>query len=202
VEWRKGFTSFPVGRRFRVVPGWETPPEGDTRLAIRIEPGMAFGTGTHETTQLVIEALEERAERAPGARVLDLGTGSGILAIAASKLGQEHVSACDIDADAVSVARLNFRKNDAAVAVFVGTLDGVASGALDLLLGNLTGPVIGDLAGEIRRVLGSGGTGLFSGILTEEAGAVESRLAARELTTVRRGTRGEWAFLEVRSGGD
>ena len=104
-EWKKSYTSFPIGDDFFVMPSWEDCKCPDDRLPIRIDPGQAFGTGTHETTQLTMEALGRWVE--PDQTVLDLGTGSGILAISARLLGAKDVFACDIDPVAVQVARAN-----------------------------------------------------------------------------------------------
>src|SRR6266850_6301434 len=100
-EWKKSYTSFPIGDDFFVIPSWEEFRCPHDRLPIRIDPGQAFGTGTHETTQLTVEALERWIE--PDQVVLDVGTGSGILAIVSRLLGAREVIACDIDPVAVQV---------------------------------------------------------------------------------------------------
>src|SRR6266852_370361 len=140
-EWKKSYTSFAIGDDFFVIPSWENPTVPDDRLAIRIDPGQAFGTGTHETTQLTIEALERWLE--PEQVVLDVGTGSGILAIASRLLGAKKVFACDIDPVAVQVARANIERNsEDHVFTFCGSLDAITSGSVHLLMGNLTADLI------------------------------------------------------------
>jgi len=197
-EWRKGFSSFPIGQRFRVVPGWEEPPDPDSRIALRIDPGMAFGTGTHETTQMVLEALEVLGRQSP---VLDLGTGSGILAIAARKLGANPVVACDTDPDAVAVARSNFVKNGVGPGLFVGSLDAVATGSVRLVLANLTAEAIAANLGDVARVLLPGGHAIFSGILGTQAGGLEPAMGDRGFVQENRTERGEWVSYRVRTGG-
>src|SRR5262245_46012232 len=166
-EWKKSYACFPIGDDFFVIPSWEDSKCPDDRLPIRIDPGQAFGTGTHETTQLTMEALVRWVE--PNHTVLDLGTGSGILAIASRLLGAENVIACDIDPTAVHVARANIERNaEDNVYVFCGSLDAVKTSSIRLLLGNLTADVIIGLFPEIRRVLQFHGMAILSGILQEQ----------------------------------
>src|SRR5438552_5897074 len=130
-EWKKSYSSFPIGDDFFVIPSWEDCICPDDRLPIRIDPGQAFGTGTHETTQLTMEALVRWVE--PDHTVLDVGTGSGILAIASRLLGAARVFACDIDPVAAQVARANIARNAGSdVSTFCGSLDAVKSGSVRL----------------------------------------------------------------------
>src|SRR5438093_1449300 len=165
-EWKKSYTSFPVGNDFFVIPSWVDSECPDDRLPIRIDPGQAFGTGTHETTQLTIEALERWVEE--NHIVLDLGTGSGILAIASRLLGAKEVYACDIDPDAVHVARANIERNaENRVWTFSGSVDAVKSNSVRLLLCNLTADLIISLFPELDRVLQPHGIAILSGVLHE-----------------------------------
>ena len=196
-EWRKGYTSFDVGRRFRVVPSWEDPPRA-ARTVIRIDPGQAFGTGTHETTQLVIEALERWA--VSDHYVLDLGAGSGILSIAAKKLGWPRVAACELDPDAAGVAADNFERNFVPVDLFIGSIDSVDSGSVGLLLANLSVGTIQGLLPDISRVLMPGSCSILSGILGEQAEALTSLFSSQGYSVLAQETRGEWAAIVVRHG--
>src|SRR6266571_7989184 len=166
-EWKKSYTSFPIGDDFFVIPSWEKCNCPYDRLPIRIDPGQAFGTGTHETTQLTIEALERWVE---GHHiVLDLGTGSGILAIASRLLGAKEVYACDIDPVAVQVARANIERNaENQVWTFSGSIDAVKSHSVRLLLCNLTADLIISLLPELDRVLQPRGIAILSGVLHEQ----------------------------------
>ena len=200
LEWRKGYTSFPIGRSFRLVPSWEQPEDGDTRVPIRIDPGQAFGTGTHETTRMMLEALESL--ESPNGLVVDLGTGSGILSIAAHKLGHTQVVACDLDAEAVRVAADNITRNRTDVGLFVGSVDALASETAWLVLANLTEPVIVDLWPEIARTLMLSGLAILSGILDVQAEELRGVLTEGGFDVREEMTEGEWVTLVVRRHGD
>src|SRR5689334_13842787 len=169
-----------VGSRFFLVPEWrdDSPPEG--RLRITVNPGMAFGTGVHETTRLCLEGLEEYLQ--PGMSVLDVGTGSGILTRAARMLGAGRTIACDIDPVAVQIAGEGF----------VGSADAVASGSTDLVVANINAETIIRLAKDMKRVARPGGTLLLSGFDTDEAAGIRNQLAGKLVT------KGNWAMVAVR----
>jgi ribosomal protein L11 methyltransferase len=141
-----------VGARFFLAPEWRDDPTPPGRFRITVNPGMAFGTGVHETTRLCLEALEEFVK--PGSSVLDVGTGSGILAQAAALLGAGRVIACDTDPIAVQIAGIGF----------VGSVDAVASGSVDLVVANISPEAIIQLAPDLVRVLRPGGILLASGL--------------------------------------
>ena len=180
----------PVGERFFLVPEWldDAAPAG--RFRIVVNPGMAFGTGRHETTQLCLEALETYAQ--PGVRMLDVGTGSGILAQAAALLGARPVWACDIDPEAVEIARGN-----AGPGVFVGSVDAARSGVAGLIAANISPETIARLAPELLRCLCPGGVALLSGFERQEAAAVGAAVerCGGRLGEVR--SKGSWALLVV-----
>jgi ribosomal protein L11 methyltransferase len=168
-----------VGTRFFLVPEWRDDPAPPGRFRITINPGLAFGTGVHETTRLCIEALEEYLE--PGTRVLDVGTGSGILGHAAKLLGASHVFACDVDRVAVEIAG----------AGFVGSAGAVATGAADLVVANISPEAIIQLAPDLLRVRRRGGVLLASGFEVHEVEQIEAALGGEcELRT-----KGDWALL-------
>ncbi len=193
-EWKKSYRSFPVGDDFFIIPSWEHSDCPSDRLAIRIDPGQAFGTGTHETTQLTIEALESWVE--PRHKVLDVGTGSGILAIASRLLGAKEVFACDIDVVAAEVARRNIERNaEANVWTFCGSLDAVKSDSIGLLTANLTADLIMSLFQEFDRVLKHSGIGIFAGILQDQREDVMDVIARFRFTVHEEHTRGEWLAL-------
>ena len=199
-EWKKSYTSFPIAEDFFVIPSWENSNCPEDRLPIRIDPGQAFGTGTHETTQITMEALTRWVEPAPV--VLDVGTGSGILAIAARLLGAETVFACDNDPVATLVARANIDRNaEHNVFTFTGSLDAVKSSAAGLILGNLTADVITTLLPEFDRVLAPHGFAIFSGILIEQAEDLRERITRLGFVIHEEITRGEWLALVVEKHG-
>jgi ribosomal protein L11 methyltransferase len=171
-----------VGAQFFLVPEWRDDPAPAGRFRIVVNPGMAFGTGVHETTRLCIEALEDYLR--PGMIVLDVGTGSGILRRAAELLGAGKTYACDIDPVAVEIAG----------AAFVGSVDAVASGSVDLALANISPEMIVSLAPDLLRVLRPGGVLLASGFELHEA--VQVRRALPGAVEVRQ--KGNWALIVAR----
>ncbi len=168
-----------VGERFFLVPQWRDDPTPPGRFRIVVNPGMAFGTGVHETTRLCLEALEEFVT--PGARVLDVGTGSGILARAATLLGAGKVYACDTDPVAVEIAGNGF----------VGSADAVAAAAVDLVVANINPETIVRIAPDLLRVLRPGGVLLASGLEIPEVDQVTAALPpARDVRY-----RSNWALI-------
>jgi ribosomal protein L11 methyltransferase len=192
-EWKKGWRPVEVGR-FVVAPPWSEVVEGEGRVRIRVEPGMAFGTGTHETTRLCLAAIEKHFS---GGSFLDVGTGTGILAIAAAKLDPSaRVEACDTDPLAVSVAEENALLNDVAgrIEFRVGTVDDTTRSA-DLVCANLTADVILPL---LPALLGATcGRLVLSGILTTQVPQVAARLMELGVGDYEMTTDGEWVALVV-----
>jgi ribosomal protein L11 methyltransferase len=174
-----------VGARFFLVPKWRDDPTPPGRFRIEVNPGMAFGTGAHETTQLCLEALER--ETAPGMTVLDLGTGSGVLARAAELLGAKRVIACDIDPVAVQLARLPLS--------FVGTADAVRARAADLVVANISPDAIISLAPELMRVLHAEGGAIVSGFERAEVPSVTAALAASNAIVRQSHIKNTWCAL-------
>jgi len=172
-----------VGRRFYLVPEWRDDPAPPGRFRIVVNPGMAFGTGLHSTTQLSIEALEDYLQ--PGMTLLDVGTGSGILASAARLLGAGNVVACDTDPIAAQIA------GDA----FVGSADAVGTGSADVVVANISPQVIVALAPEFRRVLRPGGLLLASGFERHEV----ERVSAALPPVVEARHKGEWSLVVARA---
>jgi ribosomal protein L11 methyltransferase len=192
--WREHFSLLRVGKRIVVVPAWQRyrPRRGEIKLIL--DPGMAFGTGLHPTTQLCLGALERYLHA--GMRVLDLGTGSGILAIAAAKLGSGPVLALDTDPVAVEAAGRNVRRNRLArrVTVQEGTL-GSGMGPFDLIVANLVVRTIQELAGLLAGTLAPEGLLVASGILVGQGEDASAAVAAAGLREVERPQQGEWIAL-------
>lgn len=193
-EWKESWQPVTVGR-FVITPPWIEVPENQERLVIAIEPGMAFGTGTHETTRLCLAALEKHFA---GNSFLDIGTGTGILAIAAAKMNPTaRIHACDTDAEAVSIAIENARINKVAdrITFTVGSINDETASA-DLVCANLTADVIIQLAPTLLQV--TCGRLILSGILVEQVTAVVDRLFECGVSQeVEKLYDGEWAALIV-----
>jgi ribosomal protein L11 methyltransferase len=184
-----------IGQRIFVCPEWRADPTPAGRIRIEVNAGLAFGTGAHETTRLCLEAIERHLK--PGMTVVDVGTGSGILAEAAVKLGAGVVRANDNDPEAVTVARENFGRAGVEVAVSLGSADEFAGSSADLIVANISPAWISDLASEWVRVLKPGGVAILSGF---EAGDVERVSAALVAAGARiQGEFGEheWRMLEI-----
>ena len=172
-EWKKSWQPVEVGERFIIAPPWSEISDKHNRLVIRIEPGMAFGTGTHETTRLCLVAIEKYFA---GGSFLDVGTGTGILAIAAAKLFPgANIEACDTDAEAVAIASENARLNGVAerISFRVGTVEETTASA-DFVCANLTADVIIPLVPALVSI--TCWHLVLSGIFDTQADAVKERL--------------------------
>ena len=173
--WKRYFKSLHIGENLVVRPSWLADVPEDGEVTIWLDPGMAFGTGYHPTTSTCLEALEKHLS--PGDEVLDLGTGSGILAIAAARLGAASVVALDVDPIAVSASRKNFKAGGLSqVRPGRGTLPHrLAQPAhFDLATANISAKTVREMAGRLRDALKSGGTLIASGIIQRQEDEVRS----------------------------
>jgi ribosomal protein L11 methyltransferase len=198
-KWKEGFEAINIGRRLVVAPSWKLPRAGD-RAIIQIDPGMAFGTGTHETTRLCLEAIEAHWS---GGSMLDVGTGTGILAIAAALLAEDsRIVAIDIDPLAVEVASENLRINGVTerIEIHEGQPADFAAQPFDFVVANLTAEVIIALMDDLVACLRPRGLMILSGILTTLRPDVEASAALAGLQIRGRGEAGEWAMLVARRG--
>jgi ribosomal protein L11 methyltransferase len=194
--WRARIRSTRVGRLW-VGPPWETAPAGT--VSVTIEPKMAFGTGDHPTTALCLEAVDLFLRDHPDAGVLDVGTGSGVLAIAARKLGAGRVVGVDSDATSVALARENAALNQAAEVELSGkTLDQV-SGTFDLVVANILANTLVELAPLIASKVA--GRLCLSGVLQHQRGEVESAYRAQGLLSEGFKIHGEWIRLDLTARG-
>jgi ribosomal protein L11 methyltransferase len=197
--WREHFRPIAVGRALVIAPPWEAPvPDG--RLVLLIEPGRAFGTGHHGTTAGCLALLESLVAAGPPARALDLGTGSGILAIAAARLGVGHVLGCDPDPDAIAAAEANAARNGVGerVRAVVADAETLAAEPAPLVLANLLAAAHRALAARYAELVAAGGVIVLGGLLDGEADGVAEILAAhgfrREATVSLDG----WTSLALR----
>jgi ribosomal protein L11 methyltransferase len=198
VSWREFFGVVDTGGRLVIVPSWVEHELQPGQLAIRLDPGQAFGTGHHETTRLCLAALE--AHIRPGDRVLDVGTGSGVLAIAAVLLGAEHVDAIDIDPIAAEVAQANAAENGVAGAISIraGKLEPGHGRRYRVAVANIsTGANIG-LAPVFPEVVEPGGALILSGILAADVHSVRTALEPRGFALEALRYERDWSLLELR----
>ena len=206
--WKAHFPVLRIGRRIVIRPTWRRHRRQPDDIVLALDPGMAFGTGLHPTTRLCLAALESLGDRglvdhggADGApaRVLDVGSGSGILSIAAAKLGAREVLAVDVDPIAVEASAANARRNR--LSRVIRAREGSApsgEGPFDVVLANLIASLLITLADGLVTDLRPGGTLIASGIfLTREAGVVEG-FGARGLVLVSRWEEGDWVAMEMR----
>ena len=195
-SWKASVTPLRVGA-FLVRPTWWVEPSGagataaDDAIVLTLDPGMAFGTGLHPTTQQCLEALSTLA--VAGRSVLDVGTGSGILSIAAAKCGAGPVVAVDLDDLAVTAARENATRNGVAIEVRRGSVGDVA-GSFAVVLANIVAPVLRDIAADLRARLAVGGTMVVAGIVGDAEAGVRDALG---LHVVARDQRGDWVRLTL-----
>jgi ribosomal protein L11 methyltransferase len=212
--WKEHYQPLPIGQRLVIVPAWMEPPKPG-RIPVSIDPGMAFGTGTHPTTQLCLEIVDEslsgkyaRTGRKGAVEVIDVGCGSGILSIAALKLGAGFALGVDVDPQAVSAARENAIRNNLAgrLDFQVGSVYDILSGAFSLqqaplVLANILASTLLRLLDEgLGRLTLPGGDLVLSGILDEQTSGVEAALQKHGLRVTSRRRMGDWAAL-VASGG-
>lgn len=202
--WKRHYHPLRLGRRLYIRPEWASIPDPrPDDIVLVLDPGMAFGTGTHPTTQLCLIATEDLLADRPGIDVLDLGCGSGILGIAALKLGAARVLALDIDDLAVRATEINAGYNavDDRLTAQQGSLETLRGTArhFDLLLCNILANAIIELCDQgLGDVLRASGTGVFSGIIQDQADGVEAALRRAGLDPYQRRTSGDWVAIEAR----
>jgi ribosomal protein L11 methyltransferase len=201
--WKQHYHPIPIGRRLLILPAWIEPSPGETRLPVRIDPSMAFGTGTHPTTQLCMEMLEDTV--APGQPVIDVGCGSGILSIGALKLGASRALGVDIDNAAIVSTRENAANNAVLdrLETGLGSVSEILEGRFSLrqaplVLANILAPVIIRLfAAGLARLVAPGGTLVLSGILDAQAPEVIAAAEAEGLRFVEQRAITDWVVIRL-----
>ena len=197
-SWKAAFRPFRLGEHFVVKPSWEQCETRPGDHVIEIDPGMAFGTGTHETTGLCVRLVEKYVK--PGDRVIDIGTGTGILAIAAAHMGARPVLATDLDAVAVRVAAENVKINgfEGVIETRCGDLLQVVRETGDVVIANIIADVIVGLAAPVRGRIADGGVFICSGISAERRQDVRDALAAADYELLDDLIEGEWCAMAAR----
>ena len=181
-EWKRYFHVDKVGEHLVIQPSWEEYTAQPDDIVLRLDPGAAFGTGTHPTTAMCLRALERLIR--PAMRVFDVGTGSGVLAIAAAKLGAGEVVAADYDSTAVHVAAENLQENDVEAKTMVSDLLQAFDDKADLVIANIIADIVIRLFTELDAHLAPGGTLLASGIIDEREADVREAAEANGFTVV------------------
>ena len=209
LSWKQHWQADPVGKGLLILPAWlPCPPEHAERKLIAMDPGSAFGTGSHPTTRLCLEALELLAAMTPeglaGLRVADLGCGSGVLGLAALRLGAASVAAVDTDSLAVRATTDNAALNGLTpqVRVQLGSVEALAEllegQPADLLLCNILAPVIQALCPAFNTVLAANGVGLLSGLLVDQAPALQLALRDEGWQAELTAEQSQWGLMKIR----
>lgn len=191
-EWKKYFKPLKIGDKIVIKPTWEAYEITGDELILEMDPGSAFGSGTHETTSMCVEFTDKYMKQ--GDRVFDIGCGTGILGIAAAMLGAKEVTCVDIDELAVIATKENIELNNISdkVEVFKGDLTDVLQGKADVVIANIIADVIIFLLKDIPQVLKEGGIFIASGIIHDKRDAVKEALVANGFTIIEVKTQGEW----------
>ncbi|WP_148556109.1 50S ribosomal protein L11 methyltransferase [Terrisporobacter glycolicus] len=194
-EWKKYYKPTKIGEKIVVKPTWEDYDKQEGDLIIELDPGMAFGTGTHETTSMCIRELEKYVDESK--RVFDIGCGSGILAIAAAKLGGKEVVAGDLDEVAVKVSKENCELNNVSDKVVVkhGSLFEVVEGKADVIVANIIADIIKILANDVSKFLSEDGVFISSGIIHAKIDEVVESLEKNGFEIVEIVKLGEWSAI-------
>ena len=198
-SWKAYYKPIEIGEKIVIVPAWEKYEAAANKLVVRMDPGMAFGTGSHETTRLVIGLLEKRVKG--GERVLDVGTGSGILAICAAKLGAKECKAYDIDPVAVKVARENVKDSglDNVTCDVSDLLRGVdkSGGAYDVICANIVADIIIRMTPDVGELMDNSSVILASGIISERAEDVITCFEQHGFRVLEKAEENGWCALVV-----
>ena len=197
--WKDFFEVTPITHQIIVKPDWKPYEPNQGEIIIHLDPGMAFGTGTHPTTAMCIQLIEKYL--APGSSFLDIGTGSGILMITAGKLGASELTGIDTDETVVSIAETNLAKNDIPsdiYALFHAALDQVPKTSFDVIAANIIAQVIVDIAGQIKQRMNDRSIAVLSGIITDRLADVLDALDRNGFDIVDKHQTDEWVALAVK----
>ncbi|NLW41388.1 MAG: 50S ribosomal protein L11 methyltransferase [Tissierellia bacterium] len=193
--WKKYYKPVRIGERIVIKPTWEEYEKNEDELIIELDPGMAFGTGTHETTMMCIEALESYVK--DGHKLFDIGCGSGILSIVAAKLGAEKVIGVDIDSTCVKVSQENIRMNEVEdlIEIRQGNLLDVVHEKAHIIVANIIAEVIIEMTDYVPDYLYDGGIFIASGIILEKVDRVRKKLEDKGFKILEIKYLGQWALI-------
>lgn len=197
-NWKKYYKPTKIGNEIVVKPTWEDYNKKDNEIVIELDPGMAFGTGTHETTRLCVKALEEYVNE--DSVVFDIGTGSGILSIAAAKLNAKHVVGVDLDPVAVDAAKENVELNNLDnIEILYGNLMEVVDGKANIVVANILADIIKILAEDVKKFVVEGGYFISSGIILDRKDDVIEKLQQCGFEIEKINVDGEWCCIIARA---
>ena len=199
-NWKKYFKPMPVGKRLLIHPIWEEKYESDGRAVLHLEPGLAFGSGTHDTTRQCLETIEKYA--CPGKTMLDIGCGSGILSVSALLLGVDKAVGVDIDALAVKTARENGKINgfdESRYTVFQGSMTDNVQGKFDIIAANIVADIVIMLCKDVKDFLNEDGVFITSGIIIPREQDVLNAFEENGLEVIERHESGGWLCYEVKA---
>lgn len=197
-NWKKYYKPTKVGDKIVIVPIWEEYTKNPSEIIVKMDPGMAFGTGTHETTRMCIRMLEKYVDN--NSVVFDIGTGSGILSITAKKLNAKNVIGVDLDPVAVKSAKENIKYNDIKdIEILHGDLMDVISGKADIIVANIIADIIIPLSEQIKKFLNPDGVFISSGILKERKQDVVNKLEECKFNIEDIQEDGEWVCIAAKS---
>lgn len=197
-KWKEKWDVTHVSERITVVPDWiDYTPKKDDEVIIKLEPGCAFGTGTHQTTQLCMKAIEKYMPT--NANMADIGMGSGILAICASKFGANKVYGCDNDPTVIDVAKENALKNNANCFFELNTADNLTE-KYDFICANILHNVLAMIMGDLKNIMQNGSYMVLSGILDEKKPVVVEAIKTHELELIEEMHQDQWVALVVKRG--
>ena len=197
-NWKKYFKPMPIGERLLIRPVWEQEYDAGNRAVLHLEPGLAFGSGTHDTTRLCLETLEKYAN--PGKTVLDIGCGSGILSVASLLLGADKAVGVDIDALAVKTARENGRTNgfdEPRFTVLQGSTTDKVTGRYDIIVANIVADIIINLCRDVKNFMNPGAVFITSGIIVPREDDVLRAFEENGLAVKARHESGGWLCFEA-----
>lgn len=199
-NWKKYFKPMPIGERLLIHPIWEQEYEAGNRAVLHLEPGLAFGSGTHDTTKLCLESIEKYAFK--GKTMLDVGCGSGILSVAGLLLGVDSATGVDIDALAVKTAKENGLTNgfdDSVYTVLQGSLTEKVSGQFDIIAANIVADIIMILCKDVKKYLAPNGVFITSGIIEPREQDVLDAFEENGIEVIARHESGGWLCFEAKA---
>ncbi|BCZ48543.1 ribosomal protein L11 methyltransferase [Clostridium gelidum] len=197
-NWKQYYKPVKITDKIVIKPIWEEYEKTAEELIIELDPGMAFGTGTHETTRMCIKALDKYVK--PNTTVFDIGCGSGILSIAAAKLGAKHVVGVDLDPVAVDSSNQNISYNDLNnIEVLEGNLLDVVDGKADIVVANIIAEIICVLTADVKKALNDGGIFITSGIIHDRVDMVKEKFEECGFEVIEINKDGEWNCIVAKS---